>query len=314
MGFKKVDTQKLPPRRWALVGPPDSGKTTFLNALRQPTLIIDADGRRHEQTHRQKRGALKNLQLFELSPLDQDHRSPQRIQDLLNENMPDMDEPIGTIAIDSVTSYISPSVIRAVLDNDDAAHDEDKVRAYADKANRMKLLQDVVTGWGTDVVFIWHAERGHDGTDTVIRESLSSTERERLFRSLNAVLQFVVEGGRHGVYVQWSREGRSSTSHIFWDEQGEWMGVPERVEEFIYNGGQGDASGPAEPDGRGFPFDSARQAQSWAVERRAFRDQSAAQAAYERLRAQVKPTNKEEMFTSWQRHVDDILTSARSDA
>ena len=58
MAFKRVDKETLPPRRWALKGRYGDGKSTFILALRQPALIVDADGRRHE---------LKGGELYELS-------------------------------------------------------------------------------------------------------------------------------------------------------------------------------------------------------------------------------------------------------
>src|SRR4051794_24418095 len=45
MAFKRVDKETLPPRRWALKGRYGDGKSTFILALRQPALIVDADGR-----------------------------------------------------------------------------------------------------------------------------------------------------------------------------------------------------------------------------------------------------------------------------
>src|SRR4051812_47906693 len=105
MAFKRVSTEVLPPRRWALKGRYGDGKSTFILAMQQPTLIVDADGRRHE---------LKGGELYELSEEAGDNRSVERIQDILDQNMPGSD--IRTIAIDSVTSLIGASIARAMLD------------------------------------------------------------------------------------------------------------------------------------------------------------------------------------------------------
>src|SRR6185369_11807820 len=94
MAFKRVDKETLPPRRWALKGRYGDGKSTFILALRQPALIVDADGRRHE---------LKGGELYELS------------EELLDQNMPG--SGIKTVAIDSITSLIGSSIARAMLDN-----------------------------------------------------------------------------------------------------------------------------------------------------------------------------------------------------
>src|SRR3954466_17862 len=107
MAFKRVDRETLPPRRWALKGRYGDGKSTFILALRQPALIVDADGRRHE---------LKSGELYELSEEPTDNRSVERIQDLLDQNMPG--SGIKTVAIDSIiTSLIGSSIARAMLDN-----------------------------------------------------------------------------------------------------------------------------------------------------------------------------------------------------
>ena len=42
MGFKKIDTTARPPRHWALVGHPGSGKSTFAAVMDAPLLVVDA--------------------------------------------------------------------------------------------------------------------------------------------------------------------------------------------------------------------------------------------------------------------------------
>jgi hypothetical protein len=142
MAFKRVDKDTLPPRRWALKGRYGDGKSTFILALRQPALIVDADGRRHE---------LKGGELYELSEEPADNRSVERIQDLLDQNMPG--SGIKTVAIDSITSLIGSSIARAMLDNA-ADRNVDKNQAWVDKAEKMRLLQDSVTAYGSDVLWV----------------------------------------------------------------------------------------------------------------------------------------------------------------
>src|SRR3954447_6430803 len=126
MALKRVDKDTLPPRRWALKGRYGDGKSTFILALRQPALIVDADGRRHE------------LKGGELSEEPEDNRSVERIQDLLDQNMPG--SGIKTVAIDSITSLIGSSIARAMLDNA-ADRNRDKNQAWINKAEKMRLLQ-----------------------------------------------------------------------------------------------------------------------------------------------------------------------------
>src|SRR3954454_23522369 len=146
MAFKRVDKETLPPRRWALKGRYGDGKSTFILALRQPALIVDADGRRHE---------LKGGELYELSEEPEDNRSVERIQDLLDQNMPG--SGIKTVAIDSITSLIGSSIARAMLDNA-ADRIADKNQAWVNKAEKMAepekkvVLLTNLNGYGADAL------------------------------------------------------------------------------------------------------------------------------------------------------------------
>ncbi|MBK1836888.1 AAA family ATPase [Azospirillum sp. YIM B02556] len=321
MAFKRVSQTALPPRRWALKGYYGDGKSTFILAMQQPTLMIDADGRRHE---------LKGGELYELSEEAADHRSVERIQDLLDAHMPGSD--IRTIAIDSVTSLIGVSIARAMLDNA-ADRNRNKNQAWVDKAEKMRLLQDAVTAHGSHVLWIWHLEDAQLNGKAQIRETLPETERERLYRSLNAALRIVREDGRRGVLVEWSREGPSGM--IVWDDEGHWKGVPERIEAAIYghDGGIRPTAGAAGPAATvpattmsvGAPaarrggssweatadaaatgtsdgvltFYGPAEAVAWGVGQGAFPTAEAAQEAYDRLKADAKPRNAREMYAAW---------------
>src|SRR3954469_13351525 len=303
MAFKRVDKETLPPRRWALKGGYGDGKSTFILALRQPALIVDADGRRHE---------LKGGELYELSEEPEDNRSVERIQELLDQNMPGTG--IKTFSIDSISSLIDSSIARAMLDNA-ADLNRDKNQAWVDKAEKMRLLQDSVTAHGTDVLWVWHLEDAQLNGQPHVRETLPETERERLFRSLNASLRIVRENDRRGILVEWSREGPSGM--VLWDELGHWKGVPERIEAALYGrGGDAKPTPPkpvaaeqpsAEPEEAAkapqaenvLTFYSPTEAISWAVEQGAFADTFAAEIAYDQLRGELKPRNAKEMYISW---------------
>src|SRR3954452_856113 len=311
MAFKRVDKDTLPPRRWALKGRYGDGKSTFILALRQPALIVDADGRRHE---------LKGGELYQLSEEPADNRSVERIQDLLDQNMPG--SGIKTVAIDSITSLIGSSIARAMLGNA-ADRTSDKNRAWIDKAEKMRLLQDSVTAHGSDVLWVWHLEDAQLNGQTHVRETLPESERERLFRSLNASLRIVREDDRRGILVEWSLEGPSGM--VLWDELGQWKGVPERIEAALY--GRGDARPtppaprPSEPIAETeapvtqtarpdlaradnvLTFYSPAEAISWAVEQGAFADSFTAEVAYEQLKAEIKPRHAKEMYIIWIGHV-----------
>ena len=50
MAFQKMNKTAFPPRQWALVGYPGSGKSTFAAQMRGPLLVVDADHRFADST------------------------------------------------------------------------------------------------------------------------------------------------------------------------------------------------------------------------------------------------------------------------
>lgn len=95
MGFKKFQANKYPPRLWALVGYPGSGKSTFATAMRAPLLPIDAGGRFSEVVH------LAAGEVYQLSDRPSDNTDPEAVARLLATGMPGA--KVGTIAVDSLT-------------------------------------------------------------------------------------------------------------------------------------------------------------------------------------------------------------------
>lgn len=308
MAFKRVNNNALPPRRWALKGYYGAGKSHFLLAMRGPVLMIDADGRR---------GELASADLYELSDEAVDHRSPERIQDILARNMPK--SGIRTIGVDSITSLIGGDLARAMLDNANGVN-KNKASAFVEKAEKMRLLQDAITAHGTDVLFIWHLEDGRDAqAKEVVRETLPETERERLRRSLNAELRVVQDDrtGQRGIRVDWSREGPAGM--VIWDEEGYWKGVPEKVEAAIYSArreGQparpGTAASPAQ-DGA-IVFRSKDEAILYGVEQGAFVDYDASREELDRINAGNATLPQAERSRIWIERVRELKQPERRTA
>jgi len=80
---------KYPPRLWALVGYPGSGKSTFATAMRAPILAIDADNRFIEVARLAE-------EVYALSDVPADNSNADRIAAILAKQMPD--SHIGTYA------------------------------------------------------------------------------------------------------------------------------------------------------------------------------------------------------------------------
>lgn len=290
MPFRRLDQAARPTRQWAMVGYPGSGKSTFAAQLAAPLLLVDAD-HRFIEVSRHAAG-----EVFTLSDDPADHVDPERISALLRANMPG--SGVRSIVVDSLTAIISPLITAAVLAND-AGVNRNKIAAFKPKAMTLRLLQDAITGWGVDVLWIYHLRSGRDGQANE-REStsISVVELARLRRSLNAALRVVVEGGRRGIAVDWARSGRSGVT--LWDESGCWRGMPERLETAMYDGYTPSASPPSS-------FTSAGDAIAWGFEQGCFRDAVHAKNAYEELKGDRRPATAAEMWQLW---VAEVLRRA----
>ena len=293
MTFKRLDPKiHRPPRQWAIVGYPGSGKSTFAAQMAGPILVVDADHRFAEVA------PIAAGEVFELSEHPADHVDARRITELLRANMPGAG--VRTIVVDSLTAVIAPLVSEAVLANDAGEH-KNRISAYKSKAMAMRLLQDSVTGWGVDVLWIFHYRDARDGAAKPVQAtSISAVELARLRRSLNMQLSIVQDGARRGVKVDWARRGRSGVT--LWDDTGNWRGMPERIEATCYEGltlAEQDRIEHTDPTAFSGPADAI----AWGFERGCFRDALHAQNAYEELKRTRRPQSATEMWSAW---VDEV--------
>jgi hypothetical protein len=288
MPFQKMTKPQYPPRHWALVSYPGDGKSTFATQMRTPLLPIDADHRFSEVVN------LVEGDVYELSNDPADSASPETIHKLLGENMPD--SGVKTIVVDSLTAIITPKVVEAVIESDarrernrqkkvEGRKDlENLTTPFKDKALTMRLLQDAITRWGTDVLWIYHLQDSRDeNAKEVIRHTLSATERARLYRSLNVELHIVksADEKRRGVKVVWARRGRSGMT--LWDDSGKWTGMPEKIEAAVYGGlsqAEQDQIEQAGPD----TFVNDEAAIEWAMEQGVFGALQHAKNAYSEVK------------------------------
>lgn len=286
MPFYNMKAPKYPRRQWSLVGFPSTGKSTFAAQMRQPGLVIDAD-HRFSEILRQYGG-----DFFALSENPEDNTQARRIAHRLREGM--SGSGIKTITVDSLTAIIAPLVMEAMLSNKEGEN-TNRVAAFSDKALAIRTIQDAVTGYGTDTLWIYHLQEGRDNNaNKHVTTSISPVELARLRRSLNMDLRTVQNGGKYGVKVEWAREGRSGV--ILYDDSGTWAGMPEKIEQAVYDGLTADEiaalatrksfAGPAD-------------AIAWGYETGAFRDAVHAQNAYDELRKDKAPRSAGEMWDLW---------------
>lgn len=295
MPFQKMQT-KLPPRQWAIVGHPGSGKSTFAAQMQSPMVVIDAD-HRFAEVMRHVAG-----DVFSLSDNASDNVDAERIAALLRQNM--AGSGVCTIVIDSLTAIIAPLVTAAVLDND-AGRNKNRAAAFKPKALAMRLLQDAITGYGVDTLWVYHLRSGMNGQAQAIETtSISTVELARLRRSLNMQLRVVEQAGKRGVVVDWARCGRSGQT--LWDDTGCWKGMPERIEQAAY-GGLTVKDMERIADSTPTAFVSAQAAIAWGFEQGAFNDAVHAQNAYDKLKGEKSPKTASEMWTFWIAEVRERL-------
>ncbi len=291
MPFKKMLKPKYPPRLWCVYGYPNSGKSTFSTQMKGPQLVIDADNRYAEVLHLTQAA-------YALSEIASDNTDADRITAILDQQMPSTD--VGTIVVDSLTAIISPLVTQAIIDKDHG-REKNLYAGFRDKALAMRQLQDAVTKWGTDVLWIYHLRDSRDAQGNARKSpTLSATEAVRLIRSINMQLEVVVEGRngstRRGIKVVWARRGRSGMT--IWDERGNWTGMPELIESAAYDG-----LTQTEMDGieKGTPkvFPTSAVAIAWAVDQGAFDNIPHAQNAYDKIKRERAPQTAVEMAALW---------------
>lgn len=292
MAFKKIDRQQLPPRQWLLIGYPTAGKSTFSTQMKGPSLIVDADHRYAEVS------GLAPGEVYQLSDNPADNVHAEQIVSCLRANI--AGSGVRTIIVDSLTSILTPLVVEAILDND-AGRNKNRVSAFKNKALSLRLLQDCLTGYGLDVLWIAHLRSGMDGRANE-RETttVSAVELARLRRSLNMQLRVVEQQGKRGIVVDWARRGRQGMT--LWDDTGCWRGMPERIEQAVYSGLTVEDMERIEQQ---IPteFASREAAIAWGFEQGCFKDAAHAANAYDKLKGELNPTYATQMWAAWVENV-----------
>jgi hypothetical protein len=287
--FRKMTKDPYPPRLWAVVGYPGSGKSSFATQMRGPLLVVDADHRFQEVLD-----LAGDRAVYELSDRPADQVDPDRVAAILAEHMPESD--VATIVVDSLTAIITPLVVQAMIDKD-AGRAKNLAAAFRGKALAMRQLQDAVTRWGTDTLWLYHLQDARDAQGKELtRATVSKTELARLTRSINLQLELLQEDGRHGVKVVWARRGRSGV--ILWDESETWADMPERIEAAVYDGlTEEDRERIAQETPDVFP--NAATAIAWGFDQGAFEVLQHARNAYDKLKAEAQPEDAAEMAGLW---------------
>lgn len=286
--FKKMERPDFPPRNWSIVGHPGSGKSTFAAQMQGPKLVIDADHRFSELLD------LDGGDVYQLSETPSDNVDPDRIYQILLKEMPG--SGIKTIVVDSLTAIITPLVVQAMLDKEKGRL-RNMMAGFQKKALAMRQLQDAVTRWGTQTLWIYHLQDARDANaDAIVRSTVSKTEVARLTRSINLQLKVVEDNNRRGIHILWARRGRSDLT--IWDDSGRWDKMPERIEAEVYgNLSHAEQKSLAQRTPRVFP--NAETAISWGFEQGTFSSIEQARRAYDTLKVEGQPRDAHEMARVW---------------
>lgn len=292
MAFRKMDVHKLPARQWLLLGFPGCGKSTFSAQMKTPILPLDSD---HRYAEVASLAGGDVLELFDPNEEGQDYTDVQKIADLLHENMPG--SGVKTIVVDSLTSIIAPKTTQAVMDND-AGKNKNRIAAFKDKALSMRLLQDTLTGFGIDLLWIAHLRTSLNASAKEIESStITAVELARLRRSINIEMRVIeAADGARGIQIDWARNGRTGIK--IWDESGTWQNMPAKIEEAVYGGlSKADMEKLAKQTPTSFA--SPESAIAWGFDQNCFRDAVHAKNAYDKLKADKKPLTAAAMWTLW---------------
>lgn len=289
MAFQKMQKQKYSPRLWGLVGYPGAGKSTFATQMKTPLVVVDADQRFSEVF------PLVNGDVYRVSEVPHENTDPHAIVRNLDANMPAL-YAHGTIVIDSLTAILAPRVVAAMV-----AKERGEVKslgaAFKDKALAMRELQDGVTRWGCDALWIFHLHDARDDKGNAqTKATVSALELVRLTRSINMQLQVVQDGTKRGIKVAWCRSGRDGMT--LWDESGKWIGMPERIEAAAYDGLSSAAMERKETSAPEM-FPSPEVAIAWGIDQGAFENEAHARNAYDKIKCEQNPQNARHMASLW---------------
>lgn len=228
MWGKTYSENQLPIRQWSLVAYPTFGKSTFANAFIGSGVgaIIDADQRFSEVVR-------NNTKAFPISDKHYEMLDPDAICKILDKQMPG--SPVTSLVVDSLTAIIEPLVVQALIDNEKGLN-KNRAVAFKEKALAMRQLQNGITKWGVDTLWIYHYRDGNDqNAKSTVSTTITTLELARLRRNLNVMLELVQENGKYGVKVNYARRGRSGMT--LWDTPNNYfVGMPERIEEAVYSG------------------------------------------------------------------------------
>lgn len=344
MAIKKLTADTKPPRRWAIIAFPCTGKSTFATRMRGPLVVADIDGRFSEVHTLAGEGNVGVIHLDAKDSGDANVWAEQIERDIAGQKF-------GTMVADSITPVIEPLLYDVAEESDPKARN----KLLLHKAATANRFFNALVRHGNDVLLVWHLKGTMVNGQGGVRTTLSNTETERLRMHLNAILEIEIDEktGKRGIFIAWARNGRDK--HTIWDESGSWVNMPEQIEAHIYgspaaivttsvsNLAAQDpvltpvAKAPVKPVAAPAPaaqvvvppvaapavsepaplpvapvvnFSNRDGALAWAVKEKAFTGMKEALVAYDKLKKEKGPKSAGDMFQLWRTHVGALAKKA----
>lgn len=223
------------PRHWLLISRRGEGKSTFAAAMSPEYLVGDLDGRWKEQ---EDRAPGKSHVIKENRPV--------QLVKAMDSLLPSLFGKVQTVIYDSGTAVLDFVQAMGRLQADEAKASKTKFNndtLNRQKADIMRALRLAALKWQCDVLWIFHIEDGMKEGKATERTTISKIEMDRMKANLNAVLTIVRDkNGTRGIRVEWCRYNNDAAAgQIVWDTEGNWRGVPEKLDTFLvhYTGREG---------------------------------------------------------------------------
>lgn len=106
-----------------------------------------------------------------------------------------------------------------------------------DKANTMAVVCQAAMHSGVQFILIWHEYEAGDkrGRNKKLRQSISTTEADRVDWGINLKMRTVKQGRRFGIQITYCRERPGMKPVTLWDEAGMWQGMLQRIRSVLFD-------------------------------------------------------------------------------
>jgi hypothetical protein len=286
-----------------------TGKTTFFasNAI-APIYAIDSDkGFVRARNAMNKR--FPELSGKVITPTKRGCIEPFHIDLEARQNI--IEHDIETTAVDSVSKIYSLNATPAVMagrmstaERERYGFSKNKASNLMDKAFAIRTLASLAA-YGTHIFYIWHEKQTVDMKNssggqmkTIMAESMSGEERQRLMESIDIVLSFRFEKGKYAIHVEDETRGygyEPNTGFTIYDTPGNyWRNTMPRLYNLIYT-----------------TFSGKDEAVSWGMQALKKEDPVEMEAFYDEIHSRANPQNHSAMWVAWMLAIEEKYNNGK---